>query len=189
MFFTICFVIKLCCFKHFYGISSNELSNVTSNLPLSWRLLSSENDFHASTVEVHYFILSGETKNSFEITGSKWLKGKIHDKCFWVWNNGDLKITKFSQLWSFWMMACRELPSSIFFRIKDTEIFNIIFLAVEILLSFQTKSCVKSMICMEKKAWRMITLVEGIIKAGLILMKNLVSFKYHKFWWNYFQLS
>lgn len=73
------------------------------------------------------------------------------------------------------MMAYRELPSSIFFRIKDTEIFNIIFLAVEIVLSFQTKSCVKSMICMEKKAWRTTTLVEGIIKAGLILMKNLVS--------------
>lgn len=73
------------------------------------------------------------------------------------------------------MMAYRELPSSIFFRIKDTEIFNIIFLAVEILLSFQTKSCVKSMICMAKKAWKMTTLVEGIIKAGLILMKNLVS--------------
>ena len=31
------------------------------------------------------------------------------------------------------------------------------------------------MICMEKKAWKMTILAEGIIKAGLILMKNLVS--------------
>lgn len=54
----------------------------------------------------------------------------------------------------------------------------ILIVAVKILFSFQMKSCVKSMICTEKKAWRMTILAEGIIKAGLISMKNLVSLEY-----------